>query len=75
MDCLEAGILKLNQMPERYRLYEKEPWQNRGLRILPVDNFVVLYIPDTDKGIVTIIRVLYSGRDIDTELLEHTKTQ
>ena len=44
-------------MPERYRKYEKEPWKSRGLRVLPVDNYVVLYIPDSDKKVVTILRV------------------
>lgn len=72
LDRLETNILKLGQMPERFRLYEKEPWHSRGLRMLPVDNFVVLYIPDEKKGIVTVIRVMYGGRDIEKELREHT---
>ena len=55
-------------MPERYRKYEKEPWKSRGLRVLPVDNYVVLYIPDRDKKVVTILRVMYAGRDIGNQL-------
>lgn len=35
---------------------------------MPVDNFVVMYIPNEKKGIVTVIRVMYGGRDIDTEM-------
>ena len=31
---------KLNEMPFRYRLYEKEPWYGKGLRVLPVDNYL-----------------------------------
>ena len=42
-------ICRLDTMPERYRKYEKEPWKSRGLRVLPVDNYVVLYIPDSVK--------------------------
>lgn len=68
LDRLETNILKLNQMLERFRLYEKEPWHSRGLRMLPVDNFVVLYISDQKRGIVTVIRVMYGGRDIEKEL-------
>ena len=49
LDRLEEQILSLDTMPERYRKYEKEPWKNRGLRVLPVDNYVVLYIPDSVK--------------------------
>lgn len=28
--------------------------------------------PDKDAGIVTVIRVLYAGRDIDSQLKNHT---
>lgn len=65
---LEEQIMVLNQMPMRFREYEREPWHSRGLRIMPVNNFVVMYIPNEQKGIVTIIRIMYGGRDIDKEL-------
>ncbi len=73
LDRLEEQMLSLDTMPERYRRYEKEPWKSRGLRVLPVDNYVVLYIPDSDKKVVTILRVMYAGRDIDTQLNLHTE--
>ena len=49
LDRLEEQILSLDAMPERYRQYENEPWKSRRLSILPVDNYVVLYTPDSDK--------------------------
>ena len=55
-------------MPERYRKYEKEPWKSRGLRILPIDNYLVFYTTNTDIKVVTILRVMYAGRDIDNQL-------
>ena len=73
LDRLEEQILSLDTIPERYRKYEKEPWKTRGLRVLPVDNYVILYIPDSDKNVVTILRVMYAGRDIDNQLNLHTK--
>ncbi|MDD2980908.1 MAG: type II toxin-antitoxin system RelE/ParE family toxin [Hespellia sp.] len=73
LDRLEESILSLDQMPERFRAYEKEPWHSRGLRIMPVDNYCVLYIPDVEKVVVTIIRVMYGGRDIDMQLQKFTK--
>ena len=73
LDRLEEQILSLDTMPGRYRKYEKEPWKSRGLRVLPVDNYVVLYIPDSDKKVVTILRVMYTGRDIDNQLNLYTK--
>ncbi len=73
LDRLEEQILSLDTMPERYRKYEKEPWKSCGLRVLPVDNYVVLYIPDSDKKVVIILRVMYAGRDIYNQLNLHTK--
>ena len=73
LDHLEEQILSLDTMPERYRKYEKEPWKSRGLRVLPVDNYVVLYISDSNKKVVTILRVMYTRRDIDHQLNLYTK--
>ena len=68
LERLEKGITGLNQMPERFRMYEKEPWQSRNLRVMPIDNYLVFYIPDQTTGIVTVIRILYGGRDVDSQL-------
>ena len=73
LDRLENSILSLEQYPMRHRAYEKEPWHSRGLRVLSVDNYVVLYIPNEETKVVTVIRVMYGGRNIDKELKEHTK--
>ena len=72
LDRLEEHIIGLEKFPEKFRLYEKEPWHSRGLRIMPVDNYLVFYIPDRDAGIVTVIRIMYAGRDIDSQLNDHT---
>ena len=60
---------------KRQRQYELEPWKSRGLRVAPVDNYLVLYIPDDDTQVVTIIRVMYGGRDVNTQLNRFTKTK
>ena len=52
LDRLEACIMDLDHMPKRYRQYELEPWKSRGLRVAPVDNYLVLYIPDDDTQVV-----------------------
>ncbi len=68
LNRLEKSIAGLNQMPERFRLYEKEPWRSRNLRVMPVDNYLVFYIPDQTEKIVTVIRIIYDGRDMDKQL-------
>ena len=75
LDRLEACIMDLDHMPKRYRQYELEPWKSRGLRVAPVDNYLVLYILDDDTQVVTIIRVMYGGRDVDTQLNRFIKTK
>ncbi len=70
---LEEHILSLDMMPFRYRQYEEEPWKSRGLRVLPVDHYVIFYIPDSTTKIVTILRVMYSRRNIDDQLNFYTK--
>ena len=50
LDHLEEQILSLDTMPERYRKYEKEPWKSRGLRVLPVDNYLVLIFQTAIKS-------------------------
>ena len=72
LDRLEKNIMGLEEFPEKFRHYEKEPWHSRGLRVMPVDNYLVFYIPDKDAGIVTVIRIMYAGMDVDSQLKDHT---
>lgn len=65
---LEENILSLDQMPNRYPAYLEEPWHSRGLRVMSVDNYLVFYIPDDAAHTVTVIRVMYGGRDIGSQL-------
>lgn len=73
LERIEAAIERLDTFPEGYRLYEDEHWNRRNLRVLPVDNYVVFYIPDNDNLTVTIIRVIYGGRNIKEQLNRFTK--
>jgi toxin ParE1/3/4 len=58
----------LERLPLRHHLYDAEPWHSRGLRIMPVDSYAVLYLPNEAEQAVTIIRVMYGGRDIAKHL-------
>lgn len=72
LNRLEKNIIGLEAFPERYKAYEKEPWKSRGVRVMPVDHYLVFYIPNKEAGAVTVIRVMYEGRDTDTQLNNHT---
>jgi len=64
MDAIE----QLDEFPLRYHMYEKEPWKSKGLRILSINKYLAFYIPDETKNTVTIVRIMYGRRDINTEI-------
>ena len=66
MDAVDS----LDHMPLRYRLYDCEPWRSKGLRVLPVDNYLIFYLPDKAQGTIAIIRIMYGGRDTGKHLSE-----
>ena len=65
---IEKAIASLDQMPERYRAYDRRNWRERNMRVMPVDNYLVFYVPTQDDTTVTVTRILYGGRDIDRQL-------
>ena len=73
LERLEKQILSLDEMPERFPRYGKEPWHSRGLRFVAVDNYIVFYLPDVEEQVVTILRVMYSGRNIEEQLSVYIK--
>lgn len=62
------AVHSLEQMPMRHRLYEEEPWHSQGLRVLPVDNYMVFYLTNETEAAVSILRIMYGGRDVARQL-------
>ena len=58
-------VKSLDEMPERYSLYEKEPWHSRGLRKVVIDNYVVFYYVNKKVNEVAVFHVFYGGRNIE----------
>lgn len=65
---LKKNILALDFMPTMFKLYEKEPWHSRGMRIMPVDNYVVFYFVDEKNKKVNIARIIYGAMDLDKQI-------
>lgn len=61
-------IASLDEMPNRYAKYDKKPWKDRGLRFVSVRNYVIFYLPNEKTKTVSIIRIMYGGRDIEKQL-------
>ena len=70
LNRLQKEIQSLDEMPERYRRYEVEPWYSLGDRRFPVDNYCVFYLPNQETQVVDIIRVLYGRSDMDKTMTE-----
>lgn len=68
VETIMKNIRSLEQMPKRYRAYADEPWHSRGLRVLPVKNYLVFYLPVECEKTVYIVRIMYAGRDIAKQL-------
>lgn len=62
------SVDSLVQMPFRYRKYDREPWLSKGLRVLTVNNYIVFYLPVEESKTISVVRVMYGGRDTSEEL-------
>ena len=58
-----AQIATLDEMPERFRSYPREPLSSQGVRVMDVGNFCVYYLPK--DGVVSVGRILYCRRNAD----------
>lgn len=67
---IERKIMQLEQFPEKFKRYPKEPWKSRNMRIVSADNYVIFYTPIEEKTVVVINRIMYSGRNHDKQLDE-----
>jgi toxin ParE1/3/4 len=61
-----AEIATLNEMPNRFRPYPREPLSSKGVRVMDIGNYCVYYT--AKDGIVSVGRVLYFRRNSDAVL-------
>lgn len=64
-DRIRKEIRSLNVFPERYRLVDWEPWNQMGIRQVPIGNYVVYYRVDHEGRRVEIVRIFYGGQDVE----------
>lgn len=67
---IREEVQDLCYMPERYPLWEDEPWHSQGLHKLVVKKYVVLYLIEQQRQTIQIARIFYGGRDIAAQLQE-----
>lgn len=62
---IKAEIRKLDQMPLKHKLVNWDPWHTMGMRFFPVDNYEIYYLVNQNDSKVQIVRIFYSGRDVE----------
>lgn len=62
---IRDNIRKLDNFPFRHKVVDWEPWHTMGMRLFPVNNYDVYYLVNEDQTNVQIVRIFYSGRDVE----------
>ena len=60
---IKDAVMSLTDMPVRHALVADERLATQGIRMFPVENYVVFYVTSEKDRTVTVIRILYSRRD------------
>lgn len=62
------AILTLDEYPDRFGLFESEPEHSLKIHKMVIDNYLVCYVIDVKKEVVTVTDVLYGASDIHKRL-------
>jgi toxin ParE1/3/4 len=62
---IRKEVRSLDFMPMRYSIVDWDPWRSMQMHKLPVDNYIVFYLVDSNLYTVTIIRIVYGRQDIE----------
>ena len=58
-------------MPERIKTMDSIPEHKRGLRMMPIENYAIIF--DIRDDIVTVINIFYGASDIIGKLSKQLK--
>ena len=67
VERIMKAVRSLDLMPLRHSIYDEEPLKSKNLRFLPIDNYIIFYIPYEDTHTVSIVRILPGGMDIKAQ--------
>lgn len=66
VDRIRKTIQSLDVLPLRNPIVSWEPWKSKFYRQVPIDNFIAYYATDEKQQIVTVLRIFYGKRNIET---------
>ncbi len=67
-DQIKRAIMSLEIYPQRYNFLQKDVWKIRQIRCMPVAHFLLFYIVDEQKKTVSVLRIVYSKRNINQQI-------
>lgn len=60
---IKNEIMTLSALPERHPIVDEQPYAEIGVRKLFVENYVVFYVIDKERRVVSVIRILFNRRE------------
>ena len=61
---IRKAARSLDALPGRYPVVDWEPWQSMGMHKFTVEDFLLFYLIDQSTRTVTLVRIVYGGRDL-----------
>lgn len=61
---IRKAARSLDALPGRYPVVDWEPWQSMGMHRFTVEDFLLCYLIDQSIRTVTLVRIVYGGRDL-----------
>ena len=59
-----SAARSLDALPGRHPVVDWEPWQSMGMHRFTVEDFLLFYLIDQSTRTVTLVRIVYGGRDL-----------
>ena len=60
-------VNSLKELPMRHQVYNEGSWRTKSIRFVPVDKYIIFYMPDEKNTTVNIVRIIYGGRDMKNQ--------
>ena len=61
---IRKAASSLDALPRRHPVVDWEPWQSMGMHRFTVEDFLLFYLIDQSTRTVTLVRIVYGGRDL-----------
>jgi len=65
---IQEAMATLEELPERYSLVQDKYLAAKGIRKLPIDNYLLFYTVNKSTNTVNIVRVLHGRRNWESIL-------